>query len=240
MEKQTRGTVEKALHLLDLISEQDLSLQELAEASGFSRSTTHRLASLLIQQRYLESENQRYTLGYRVLELGARKRARLQISKVAQPIMKQYAERTSETVHLAVLDGTHIVIIEKVTGTRQLQVNSFVGLRNMARNTGVGRALIAAHPENEWPAYLEGLASAEQEELHGQLREVRQKGYALDLEASNVGVCCVATVIRDETRSVTGAVSFNGAKVYLPRERLEELAPVILECAQEIGVALRS
>lgn len=240
MESQAKGTVEKALRLLELISEQDLSLQELAHASGFSRSTTHRLAALLIQQRYVDSENQKYTLGYRVLELGARKRARLQITKVAKPIMKQYAEKTSETLHLAVLDGVHIVIIEKVAGTRQLQVNSYVGLRNLARKTGVGRALIAARPEDEWPAYLEGLGPAEQDEICKELLEVKEQGYALDLEASNIGVCCVASVIRDKVGSVLGAVSFNGATVYLPRKRLEKLAPAIKECAREIGLAMRS
>lgn len=234
------STVIKALKLIDLVAEGNLSLNELTTASGFSRSTTHRLAASLVKHRFLEYADQKYTLGFRLLELGERKKAELHIARVAKPIAQRFAEQTGETVHLAVLDGVHMILIEKIVGRRQLQVNSYVGQRTRAYRTGVGKALIAARPEEEWEYFLSGTDDEARARLLDELQGVRRSGYALDLEESNTGVCCVAAVIRDPGGRPLAAVSFNGASLYLSREVLEKLAPVIKECAGEVERAIRS
>lgn len=236
---ETSSTVEKALQLIELVAQRRRSLAELTRASGFSRSTTHRLASLLVKHRYLEYHDNEYALGARFLELGDRKRAELHFLRAAQPIARRYSQQTGETVHLAVLQGTDMQLMDKIVGVRQLQVNSYVGQKNRAYRTGVGKAMIAARPEDQWEHYLADLSASDRQQLLADLAETRSRGYAIDIEESNVGVCCVAAAIRDSAGQQIAAVSFNGASVYLTPERIAELAPVIVECAHSIERAIR-
>ncbi|HNQ99655.1 MAG TPA: IclR family transcriptional regulator [Trueperaceae bacterium] len=231
-------TLEKALQLVELVSDGDLSLQELCQASGFSRSTTHRLAASLVKYRYLESKEQRYSLGYRLLELGEKKKASLRFTKVAKPIAHNYCERTGETVHIAVLDGSYSVIVDRIVGSRQLQVNAYIGQRTPAYMTGVGKAMIASQPEHEWLYFLSGIGRRERARLLIEFSDIKERGYALDLEESASGVACVATTVYSPSGQAIAGVSFNGAIAYLTPERLVELAPTIRGCAREIEKAM--
>lgn len=236
---EASSTVEKALRLVELVAPGKKSLAELTRTSGFSRSTTHRLASLLVKHRYLEHRDSQYGLGSRFLELGERKRTELHFLRAAQPIARRYSERTGETVHLAVLQGTDMQLMDKLVGSRQLQVNSFIGQTNRAYRTGVGKAMIAARPEAEWANFLMHTDELTRERLLEDLRVTKERGYAIDIEESNTGVCCVAAAIRDSGGRQIAAVSFNGASIYLTAERIAELAPVIVECARDISDAIR-
>lgn len=236
---ETSSTVEKALQLIELVADSKSSLAELTSASGFSRSTTHRLASLLVKHRYLEHRDNQYSLGSRFLELGERRRAELHFLRAAQPIARRYSEQTGETIHLAVLQGADMQLMDKIVGSRQLQVNSFVGQTNRAYRTGVGKAMIATRPESEWQHFLADLDAQARSRLLYDLAQTKARGYAIDIEESNFGVCCVAAAIQHTGERQLAAVSFNGASVYLTHERIKELAPVIVECAREIEVAIQ-
>ncbi|MBX3140515.1 MAG: IclR family transcriptional regulator [Trueperaceae bacterium] len=231
-------TLEKALQLVELVSDGDLSLQQLCQASGFSRSTTHRLAASLVKHRYLENKAQRYSLGYRFLELGEKKKSSLQFTKAAKPIAQNYCERTGETVHIAVLDGIYSMVVDRIIGSRQLQVNAYVGQRTLAYRTGAGKAMIASQPEREWLFFLNGIGRKERTRQLVEFAEIKERGYALDLEESASGVACVATAIYGPSGQVVAGVSFNGAITDLTRERLVELAPTIRACAKEIEKAM--
>ena len=233
------STVGRALRLLEFVVDGEKTLNQLAALSGFSRSATHRLAGELVRHRYLQRSEHGYGLGYRLLELGERKKAGLGISRTAMPLLQAYCERTGETVHLAVLDGTHIVILERIVGTRQLQVNAYVGQRTPAYRTAVGKALISARPEREWPMFLAGMSVDDRRRTQAELHAARSHRYAFDLEESNVGVCCVAAAIGCEREHAVAAVSFNGAHLHLTEDRLRALAPVIVECADEVSRALQ-
>lgn len=169
-------TLEKALQLVELVSDGDLSLQQLCQASGFSRSTTHRLAASLVKHRYLENKAQRYSLGYRFLELGEKKKSSLQFTKAAKPIAQNYCERTGETVHIAVLDGIYSMVVDRIIGSRQLQVNAYVGQRTLAYRTGAGKAMIASQPEREWLFFLNGIGRKERTRQLVEFAEIKEMG----------------------------------------------------------------
>src|SRR5690625_1305322 len=236
---ETSSTVEKALQLIELVAERRRSLAELTSASGLSRSPTHRLASVLVKHRSQKHRDNQSSLGLRFLELGDRRRAELLFLRAAQPIARRYCEQTGETVHLAVLQGTDMQLMDKIVGKRQLQVNSFVGQTNRAYRTGVGKAMIATRPESEWQHFLTDLDDEGRARLLDDLTLTKARGYAIDIEESNIGVCCVAAAIRHTGERQLAAVSFNGPSVYLTPERIEALTPVLVECAREIEAAIR-
>ena len=82
-----------------------LSLKQLAESTALPQSTTYLLASDLVAWGGLERvEGGGYQIGLRLWEIGAL--------------------ATRENVHLAILDGTEALYIEKITGRGAAKVAS--------------------------------------------------------------------------------------------------------------------
>lgn len=231
-------SLEKALRLVDLVASGSCTLSTLTERSGLSRSTVHRLAATLVRHKYLEYADNAYSIGYKFLEFAERKKLDFRVPAAAKAQMLEYSRKTGETMHFGILEGQDIVIVEKVTGSRQLQMNSYVGLRSPAYRTGIGKVLIAARPESEWESFLHLLEPETKRRLVKELRGVGRQGYAFDLGESNAAVYCVAAPIRAHAGHVVASASFSGASLYFTPTRLEELSVEIVQCAEKISATI--
>jgi len=233
--------LEKGLHLLTFVARGVNTLPKLTKASGWSKSTVHRLASVLVEQGLLRNMDHRYLLGYRLLELSESARSQLSYLQVARPHLESVCRRTHETVHLGELTDGHIIYLEKIEGERGLQMKSHIGLRTPAQVTALGKVLIAHRPRAEWDSHLLELPArtertiTERGELLLELEAVCRQGYALDREENERGTRCVAAPISDSTGRVIAAVSLSGASIYIDEERQMELVPVVQECADAIS-----
>ncbi|RAH97387.1 IclR family transcriptional regulator [Acuticoccus sediminis] len=226
----------KAIKLIDVVASGAYSLGDIAKLSGMSRSTTHRLLSTLVEHNYLYFDQKHYGLGFRLLELGEQKKRSLHFVDALHGILVRYAGITSDTIHLAILDGTDIVIVDRIAGTRQLQIDSFVGQRTPAVMTAVGKALIGQTDPDGWLDYLDVLPPGYPKSREAILRELdtaRLENYAFDFDECSIGTCGVASTFpfNDTTRL---ACSINGATVYFEDDRLESLVPMALEMADEL------
>src|SRR5215471_13489859 len=87
--------------------ESELKLMELCHKTGLHKSTLYRLLEVLRGHDFvsLDETSGSYHLGLRLVELGSTAMARLGLDRLAQPVLKELAEQTGETAHLAVLDG---------------------------------------------------------------------------------------------------------------------------------------
>lgn len=231
--------LERALDLVDLVAHGHNTLSDLCQTSGLTRSTTHRLLSTLVERGYLELSNRHYQLGHRLLELGEKKRASFDFVHRLHSILTKYAHETRDTIHLAILDSTEIMLIECVRGARELQINSHVGMRNIAITTAVGKALISKLDPSHWQRFL---ASAPQnypkteEELHAELESACRNGIAIDFDECNIGTCGIASSFLVNTNTRV-ACSINGATLYFGDGRMSDLAPVVRELASELEAA---
>ena len=227
----------KALRLVELVAEGQDTLTSLVRRSGFSRSTAHRLLATLITHGYLSCTDRQYELGYRLLELGERKKRSLDFLARLQPALRRVAAATQDTVHVAILDGLDIVLVDRIPGDRELQIRSFVGQRARACKTAVGKALIARHPVETWPGYLRGLPRdypRSRAAIMTDLETARTWNYATDLDEVSIGTCGVASAFRVR-EGLYAAVSINGATVYFPGNRLIELAETSRALADQIA-----
>ena len=134
-----------------------LSLKQLAESTGLPQSTTYRLASELVAWGGLERvEGGGYQIGLRLWEIGALAVRGESLREIALPFMQDLYYATRENVHLAILDGTEALYIEKITGRGAARVISMRGGRLPLHATGVGKVLLAYGPED---LLAEGLAN---------------------------------------------------------------------------------
>src|ERR1700728_2541021 len=102
-------SVDNALWLLQLVAKrQALRVSEAADLLGVARSTAHRLLTALRRRDFLmqDKPNGAYRPGPALHAIGMVAISRLDIRRIAQPVLEQLRDKTRETGRLGVLEGT--------------------------------------------------------------------------------------------------------------------------------------
>ncbi|WP_372660550.1 IclR family transcriptional regulator, partial [Hydrogenophaga sp.] len=93
--------------------ESTLSNQELAQRCKLPKSTVTRLTMTLTKLGYLihVEESGRYRLGTACLALGSAMLTRLDVRKIARPMMQELADYSNSTVSLGVRDKLSLIYV---------------------------------------------------------------------------------------------------------------------------------
>ena len=239
-------TLMRGLDVLQAVATGATDLAALAAALGTTRSTTHRLASALVERRYLNFvPREGYSLGPKLLELGFRAQQDSPVVRVARPHLIQLAEACEDTVHLGVLDDDRALYLDKIPGRRRIEISSRIGERHPVSSTGLGKALIIDMDEAAWLAfYAQGDRTAcETDEATrdawlGRMRDYAKRGIAFDLEENEARIRCVAGPIRDATGAIVAAFSVSSAAQYMSDARMDELVGTVGDVAAAISRAM--
>ncbi|MBV7672216.1 IclR family transcriptional regulator [Streptomyces halstedii] len=229
--------VTRALDVLELFLESDgtLSAPEVTRRLQLPRTTVHELLTTLAARSYLVTVPEqpgRYRLGVRTYQLGSRYAEQLDLAAEGQQVAREVAETCGETVHVAILEDTEVIYIAKVDSTHAVRMVSAAGRKLPAHCTAVGKLLLAALPEAELDARIEGRALAamtghsitDAAELRAALTAARKRGVAVEHRESNPDVSCVAAPVRDRSGRVVAALSISVPVIRWSEEREDELA----------------
>lgn len=242
----TAPAVVQAIRLLEEfgIDEPEHSLSELARRLGASKGTVHRLLMTLLDLGWVERNplSDRYRLGLPVFQRGSVVAARMDVIAVGEPMLARLMAATEETVHLSVRDGLETLHVAKVESWQSIRMGSRVGKRAPLHCTGVGKVLLAWSPDEVLANVVDrGLVRHTEntivvpDKLRTELADIRRRGYGLDLEERETGLCCVAAPIRNATGSVVAAVSASGPAQRLSAARIPLLAKAVVDGAAEIS-----
>jgi len=245
--------VVKTMRILELLShERNIGLAELtrrANSNGLrmDKSTVYRFLASLKDLDFVrqDDETEEYRLTLKLFELGMSVLDRLELWREAEPVLKDIAHVTGETVHLATLDGNQLVYLGKIESTKTLRVSmmSRVGQTAPTHCTGVGKTLLAHIP----PRRLREVLTRERllrytdrtltrrTDLARELASIRRKGYAIDNEEHENGVRCVAAPVRDNKGVVCAAMSVSVPTVRLPDHEIPRYTDVVVRAAEEIS-----
>ena len=223
-----RSVLERAFAILGAYGPADrkLTLAEMTRRTGIPKTTVHRMVGELIELGVLEGERGVYRIGMRMFELGQLVPLQRDLRNAALPCMEDLFEATHETVHLAVLDGTDVLYIDKISGHRRVAAGSRVGGRLPAHCTAVGKAMLAVSPPGVLDALLAaGLAPRTSFTiispgvLRRHLATVARVGVAYEREESDLGVTCAASPVYGSGHDVVAAISVTGPVGRLRPER---------------------
>lgn len=136
--------------------------------------------------------------------------------------------------------------IEKLEGNETLRMHSKVGKRAPMHCTSVGKAILAHLPSSVVFDILERKGMpvhtdktiTDKDEFMKELGQVRQNGYALDLEENEYGITCVAVPIFDHLGKVIAAVSISGPTIRMTSDRLDALKSIMVKTGQGISARL--
>jgi DNA-binding IclR family transcriptional regulator len=234
-------TLFRGLDVIELVAEGPITLGDLADRLGLTRSTTHRLASALADRRYLTFvPRSGYSLGPKLLELGFRVRDELDLPRIASPQLERLALLTEDTVHLGVLDRGQVLYLDKIAGKRRINISSRVGELQPVSSTGLGKALILDHDEDSWANFFRSENGGQRtpnalQDWLARMRNYAQAGYAFDLEENEDQVRCVAAPVRDVAGNITAAISVSSAAQYMNDQRMQGLTKDVAETARRIS-----
>ncbi len=194
--------IDRAVGLMQELSRADgsLGLRELSRRVGLSPSTTRRILASLAHHGLCEQTAEgTYRLGLVLFELGSRVEADLDIRSRSLPTLQRLSDESHLTAFLCIQRDDRAIVIERVDGRYAFSLAVTVGGSLPPHAGGVSKALFAFLPEDELRRLL-GSSPREDftertltdpEEIVAEMREVRERGYAISDEDVTPGVAAI-------------------------------------------------
>jgi DNA-binding IclR family transcriptional regulator len=240
------NTILKAGRILALFDHEhpEWRVSDVAERLGIAKSSAHDLMASLMHIGLLSQTDQgRYRLGWKIVELSEALLATTELRTVARPVMEELLYAYQETLHLAILQKGKVVYLDKLEGKQTIRVElTGLGTHLYPHCSGVGKVLLAHLP---W-ASVEEIIEAQglprftdqtiidPEKLKVELDTVRQRGYAYDLGEIIPDLRCVAAPIRDYKGRVIASMSMSVPSYRFERSH-HQFRTAIMRAAQSIS-----
>jgi len=240
-------SVDRVLAVLELLarSRRGFSISEISRSLSLPKSSTYLTLSTLAHRGYLQKNPQtgKYYFGLKLVSLSRSVLENLDLREEAKQLLISLMKETALTVHLAVLERNEAVIIDRVEPSGTTKMADWIGRGLDVNCSGVGKALIAFLPENEFNQQISAKAWAKHNEntivsiraLKRELAKVRESGYALDDEEDEIGVRCIGAPIFGKKERVVAAISVAGTTSEIPIERVPTLAGMVKKVAANIS-----
>lgn len=199
-------SVSKALSLLDCFRLKDtpMGVTELARQTGLPKSTAFRLLAHLEEIGYVERHGKQYRPGWLLFELGTGFDAVQPrgLRSAALPHMADLFALTKQTVHLGALQKDEIIHVARIRGSESVVSPIRYGGRGPATCSAMGKILLAHRPAAEVAKILDSelprmtkFSITAPAVLTAQLREARERGYAIEREETGLGLLSVAVPV---------------------------------------------
>ncbi len=244
--RTSSGGIRRAIRLLDLVvSEGPLRFTELLELSEIPKATLHRLLNELADERLVQFDERSHTWAsaYRILEMANRIWTRSDIRVLAQDQLLALNALSGETVQIAVLADTHVVVIDHVESTRSVRHSITVGSRMPVYCTGTGKVLLAWCDDEQQRDIISRISFSrftpntitDKTALLKELSAVSQRGFAIDAEERFLGSHCIAAPVVDSTGQAVAGLSITAPAFRISEEELISWGSALIAAAAEIS-----
>jgi len=246
MKKYGAPSVKKAFAILSAISssKNGLGVSDLAKKLKMAKSTVHGMTSALEElgavMRYPLTK--KYKLGFALLEIGRSAYSQIDLQSSARPVTEELMEKTQTSVFLGILNWDHVTILDIVEARRDLNITAPVGSTIPLFAGAVGKVFLAAMEKEQATKIIssKGLprftdnSIVDMDMYFNELRQVKEKGYAVDDEEYIMGVRAVASPLigLGQLRSAIWAVGF---KASLDESQMQILAQETHTAARTIS-----
>jgi DNA-binding IclR family transcriptional regulator len=237
--------VERALDVLLCFTYQtpELTMTQIAEQVGINKSTIHRVLATLEKKRFVERDPVTgiYRLGIRLLQMASLTVEGNDLRRLASPLLHRLCKLQRENVNLAILDESDVVYLEVVESPQRVKLAATSGQRLPAFCTASGKTILAFMPEemvkriveHGMPRYTPHTLSPD--DFFEDIRLTQERGYAISEEEYEEGINAIAAPIFDRQKHPIASVSVAGPAYRLSRERMVEIAPLVINLANDIA-----
>jgi DNA-binding IclR family transcriptional regulator len=226
------GSLDRAFSILAAVEGGARRFTQIAEATGLSRSTAHRLIRALEDHGFLAHYGGEggYQLGPRLLRLASEAMRQLPLRDLAHPSLERLVRDTGESAQLFVRSGDVRVCIDAVESPRELRTIVPIGA-SLPLTAGSAAKVFLAF--SSAPERL--IRRAEDPERFAHEVEVaRSRGWASSAGERQPGVGSVSAPVVGPNAILVAVVSVSGPVSRMGRISARRHVPAVLEAAKEI------
>lgn len=232
-----------ALMLTFSADDNTLTARQLAERTGIALPSVYRYITLLRETGLLAGDERgSYRLSARLIGLAKAAEAAESIIDVADPVMRNLAAQTGETVILVRLIGRSAVCVHRVQSAQRLRISFEPGQPLPLERGASARLLLASLTPNVRKEYLAPLAERDPEAaalLEKRVLAAGQQGFATSEEEIDKGVWAASAQVTQGKRMV-GVLTVPSPLVRAPAEQRAQLLGQVRRAAMVINDGLRS
>ncbi|CAD7037038.1 IclR family transcriptional regulator [Pseudorhizobium endolithicum] len=246
---QGTASFSKFMTVLQVIGDNPgkLDIAQLTAAVRFPRATTYRIAAGLVAEGLaMQNLDGTYSLGYRLIQLASKSWEASDIRNAARPFIEALRDAAKETVHLAVPSGNGMAYIDKLESPNAVRMMTRIGARVEFHSTSVGKAYLAALPEERSWQIIAGLelrpftdfTFTDRDLFLEEIRKTRSRGYSYDHEENERDIRCFGSAIYDRSGEPVAGVSISIPLYRYNEDEHADYARLIQETAASITQSL--
>jgi len=244
------GAETPALRLISLLetiagTDRSLSLQSLAEETGWPKPTLHRMLQQLESAGLLqrEADGRQYGTGVRLRRLAENVLLNDTLHGARHRVLRQLVEEVGESCNLTALAGSEVVYLDRVETPAPLRFYLHPGSRVPVHCSASGKVLLAqmtpaqrhrllAHaPLQRYTAHT----ITELDHFEAEMKRVRRDGYAFDDEEFLPGLLCVAVRVPAASGRSNLCVAVQAPVLRLTPDKAMQLLPALQRAARALG-----
>ncbi len=237
----------KGMELIELIAQhpKGLTIQEIVNILGHSKTSIYRIICSLEEMGYLRKDQQTssFSLTRKMFKIGLSTLGMTTIIEHSYEPMRRLRDKLRETVVLGTLMGTKIVILEQVIGSHHFSFILKPGMGVCLHASAPGKAFLANIDDWERDEILSKIELTKftnrtithiPDFLH-ELDRVKRCGYGLDMGEELSGVRCIGAPVFNLAGKIAASIWISGPAERLSDESIEEFSREVVACANEIS-----
>ncbi|MGP9818590.1 IclR family transcriptional regulator [Salinarimonas sp. NSM] len=252
MPESATGTIERVIRMMRALAEEggDVTIKSLAERLDLPGSTVHRLLALLMKEQIVERGEipHSYRAGVEFYRISSLIVASRSVRDVARPFLERVARSTGEVCLLMrYMPAQHRVMLEDSVDSPHPLRYAIALYEPLSVLWGAtGRSVLAFLPEDEVAAIhaagevspATGREPPALDDLLGDLREIRRKGYALTFGQKIPGAVGFGVPVFERGHKVFGSLCVTIPQIRYDPSQEREIAGVLQRESAELSAAL--
>lgn len=238
--------IDRVFDILELLSQKEdgMGVTEIGRCLDLNKTTVHRIVNGILKRGYVEKTDRgQYRLGLKFIALCSHRLNSIELTTEARPYLLALTNLYGQRCHLAILDGSYAVYIDKVEVERNLRMYSEIGRRVPVHCSALGKSLMFDKSAAEITAILDesgyeqktSQTKTNADELLWEITQSARKGWSIDDGENEEGIRCIAAPVRDYSGKIIAAVSISGPVNVVSEEKLDEIAAKVMETADAIS-----
>ncbi len=219
------GVLDRAVDVLDAVEVGARSFTAIADATGLTKPTAHRMITALQAHGFLmHVGGVGYALGPRLLTLASTALRELPLRQLARPSLEQLARTTGESAQLYVRHGDRRICVDAVESENELRTIVQVGASLPLGRGSAGKVFLAWGPPSD----------EDVDDILQSIATTRRRGWADSYGEREAGVASVSAPIFGPHDHLLAAISVSGPRSRLAPLQAKRYGPAVVEAAKEV------
>lgn len=242
-------SLDRAMEVFAYLGEsRGMTLTELAQDLDQAPATVYRILVTLERHALVEfdPQDQDWHIGSNAFLIGARFLRRTSLVDRARPVMRTLMERTGETANLGIERAGQVLFVSQVETQANIRAFFPPGTLSRLHASGIGKVLLAWMPQERIAALLDRgplerftpHTIVRTDDLMRDLKEARDRGYAIDAEERTLGMQCIAAPVFDIHGEAVAGLSVSGPTSRIDAAAIPELGPAVMDAAADLTAAI--